>query len=276
MSEPGLDSPEKESEVGHYLRTLLESEVEGLLRQDSRGLVGEFRQQKLEREAAKNWDKFYKRNETRFFKDRHWTTREFQELIGDGETTRTLIEVGCGVGNFLYPLLEENLNLFVYACDFSPRAIRLVKSHPKYDESKVKAFECDITKEELRSITGNEVDIISLIFVLSALHPEKFKEVVSNLYRCLKPGGMVLVRDYGLYDMAMLRFGPGNKLGERFYVRQDGTRSYYFTEEELRQLFEGSGFVVSSNHYVSRQTVNKKEGINARRIFIQAKFMKPS
>lgn len=34
----------------------------------------------------------------------------------------------------------------------------------------------------------------------------------------------MLVRDYGLYDMAMLRFGPGSKLGERLYVRQDGTR----------------------------------------------------
>lgn len=68
------------------------------------------------------------------------------------------------------------------------------------------------------------VDIISVIFVLSAIHPQNFGTVISNLYRCLRPGGMVLVRDYGVYDMAMLRFGPGSKLGERFYVRQDGTR----------------------------------------------------
>ena len=40
----------------------------------------------------------------------------------------------------------------------------------------------------------------------------------------------MLVRDYGLYDHAMLRFAPGHKISENFYVRQDGTRAYYFSE----------------------------------------------
>ncbi|KAK8747991.1 hypothetical protein OTU49_016260 [Cherax quadricarinatus] len=276
MSELGRNSKDQKScAVGHYLRTLDDSEVECLLRQDSRGLIGEFQREKLEKEAAKNWDKFYKRNETRFFKDRHWTTKEFKELIGDGETTRTLLEVGCGVGNFLYPLLEEGLNLFIYACDFSPRAVQFVKSHRHYDKSKIEVFQCDITKEDLSSKLSSEVDIISAIFVLSAIHPEKLKDVVCNLYHCLRPGGMVLVRDYGLYDMAMFRFGPGSKLGERFYVRQDGTRAYYFMEKEMRVLFEEAGFAVSSIGYVSRQTINKKEGINVQRIFVQAKLIKP-
>lgn len=43
-------------------------------------LVSDFKLIKLEEEAQKNWDLFYKRNATNFFKDRHWTTREFQEL----------------------------------------------------------------------------------------------------------------------------------------------------------------------------------------------------
>lgn len=40
---------------------------------------------------------------------------------------------------------------------------------------------------------------------------------------------MVLFRDYGLHDHAMLRFSKGHKIEENFYVRQDGTRAFYFT-----------------------------------------------
>ena len=46
----------------------------------------------------------------------------------------------------------------------------------------------------------------------------------------MKPGGVLLFRDYGLYDHAMLRFGRGHKIADNFYMRQDGTRAYYFSE----------------------------------------------
>ncbi len=32
----------------------------------------------------------------------------------------------------------------------------------------------------------------------------------------------------------MLRFKPGHKLSEHFYVRQDGTRAYYFSQGNPR------------------------------------------
>ena len=45
--------------------------------------VPEFKRNKLEKDAQKNWDLFYKRNTTKFFKDRHWTSREFTDLCGE-------------------------------------------------------------------------------------------------------------------------------------------------------------------------------------------------
>lgn len=54
-------------------------------------LVSDFKQIKLEKEAQKNWDLFYKRNTTNFFKDRHWTTREFEELKACREVSRWMI-----------------------------------------------------------------------------------------------------------------------------------------------------------------------------------------
>ncbi|MEE6466222.1 hypothetical protein FKM82_006879 [Ascaphus truei] len=219
----------------HKVRALTPEEADKL--QNDRDLVSEFKQLKLEREAQRNWDLFYKRNSTNFFKDRHWTTREFEELKACREfenQSLTILEAGCGVGNCLFPLLEEDPGFFLYACDFSPRAVDFVKQNPSYNPNTCKAFQCDLTKDDLtENIPADSVDVAMLIFVLSAIHPDKMHLAIQNIYKVLKPGGCVLFRDYGLYDHAMLRFKSGSKLGEHFYVRQDGTRSYFFTEGEL-------------------------------------------
>ncbi|XP_046992629.1 tRNA N(3)-methylcytidine methyltransferase METTL6 [Schistocerca americana] len=272
----GMDAHVEERDERSVERTLTADERSKLENQNSR-LVPQFLATKLELEAKKNWDLFYKRNDTRFFKDRHWTVREFSELseCSASEKSKVLLEVGCGVGNFVYPLIEEKLNLFIYACDFSPRAIEYVKSHSLYDETKIKAFQVDITTDEIfHYLQCGSVDIVTLVFVLSAIHPHKFLQTLRTLFKLLKPGGIMLFRDYGLYDMAQLRFKPGNKIAENFYMRQDGTRSYYFSVEEVHQLVKDAGFQVTTNSYIHRRTVNKKEEIDVPRIFIQGKFRK--
>ncbi|XP_065154648.1 tRNA N(3)-methylcytidine methyltransferase METTL6 [Paramisgurnus dabryanus] len=278
-----LDSAESSSGFPHQStnlgeRMLTVEEMEKL--KNDRVLVSDFKQQKLETDAQKNWDLFYKRNTTNFFKDRHWTTREFDELRKSRETKGqklVLLEAGCGVGNCIFPLLEEDLSIFIYACDFSPRAVEFVKQNPLYCTDRCLAFQCDLTKDDLQTnIQAETVDVATLIFVLSAIHPDKMQQSLENIFKVLKPGGIVLFRDYGLYDHAMLRFKSGNKLGDNFYVRQDGTRSFFFSREYLDSLFQRAGFEVVVNEYVLRETVNKKEGLCVPRVFLQSKFCKPA
>lgn len=135
-----------EGTASDELRVLTEEDKAKLAYQNET-IASDFKKLKLETDAKKNWDLFYKRNETRFFRDRHWTIREFEQLVDMDGQPKTLFEVGCGVGNFLFPLLEENKNLFIYACDFSPRAVELVKNHSQYNESRMKVFVSDITKD---------------------------------------------------------------------------------------------------------------------------------
>lgn len=59
-------------------RIITEQELEKLKKDK---LLSDFQRNKLEVEAKRNWDLFYKRNQTNFFKDRHWITREFPELL---------------------------------------------------------------------------------------------------------------------------------------------------------------------------------------------------
>lgn len=180
------------------------------------------------------------------------------------------------MGNLIFPLVSDGHKFFIYACDFSERAIELVKENALYDEAKMKAFTCDITSDTIiDEIKPQSLDIITMIFVLSAIHPEKFQQVAETMYKLLKPGGVLLFRDYGQHDMAQLRFKPGNKIADNFYVRQDGTRSYFFSLNEIKAMMETAGFETLQNNFIERRTINKKENINVQRWFLQGKYRKP-
>ncbi|KAI5476486.1 methyltransferase, partial [Pseudohyphozyma bogoriensis] len=274
--------------------------------------ASEFDRNRHKKLAAKNWDAFYKSHTQQtsnlngqFFKDRHWTSREFEalgrlpgiarvELPGsEEEDTKgkgkeklvdpVVLEVGCGTGAFVYPLLEESPTTRFHAFDFSQRAVEQVKAHAQYNPAKVHAFVHDLTAEsptlaeQLASAapefwvlpsdpasppqpsTSHLPDIISCIFVLSALPPKAQAGAVRSLISVLKPGGTLILRDYALHDQAQLRFhalpsqnyasvpsllsapvAPGEEedeeKGKAWYRRGDSTMCYFFTAGEIEKL----------------------------------------
>ncbi|KAG8447025.1 hypothetical protein GDO86_014465 [Hymenochirus boettgeri] len=249
------------------------------------------KQEEYENKASSFWNGFYTVHENRFFKDRHWLFTEFPELSshsnghpcadsGNGDAmkgngcpkqnegeeegdpypgasaTYRIMEVGCGVGNTVFPILQNNIDpgLFVYCCDFSSTAVDLVKSNEHYDPSRCFAFVHDVSNEHCPfPVPEHSLDVIVLIFVLSAICPEKMQSVISRLGRLLKPGGCILLRDYGRYDMAQLRF----------------------KKDDLDTLLTSTGLQKVQNTVDRRLQVNRGKQLTMYRVWIQCKYIKP-
>ncbi|KAF2077533.1 hypothetical protein CYY_001151 [Polysphondylium violaceum] len=279
----------------------------GYIDKESQKLVSPQLIERYEKEADRFWDKFYKKNNNNFFKDRHWLTREFPEVLqhadykktGDEEVDAkhrlTMFEVGCGVGNTTLPLLELNSNLYFHSFDFSQHAVKLLAQAVEENEgyrgrcvsfvfNAIDGYDSMPVKAE-----PNSMDLVIIIFVLSAMDPKTIPSCVDMCHKVLKPGGKVLIRDYAIDDMAQNRFdstnineidqqviasGSKNKLGDNFHVRFDGTRAYYFSLEILESLFKEKGFKTEQNIYVERKVFNRKHNNLMERKFIQSKFIK--
>ncbi|KAJ2808498.1 hypothetical protein H4R20_000862 [Coemansia guatemalensis] len=188
-----------------------------------------------------------------------------------------IMEVGCGAGNAVFPLLEDinDPRLFVYACDYSSIAVDVVKASKAYDQHRCAAFVWDLASAELPpNVAPESIDIMLMVFVFSALHPNQWKQAVANAHRLLKPGGVLLFRDYGRNDLAQLRFKRSRLLEDNLYIRGDGTRVYFFTNEELAEIF-GSLFEIEQNAIDRRLIINRKRELKMYRVWLQAKFRKP-
>lgn len=139
--------------------------------------------QKYEEEADKYWDSFYSIHSNKFFKDRHWLFTEFPELAPAAESPRKcgrkIFEIGCGVGNTIIPILKysQEEDLMVYGGDFSAKAIEILKEDPHFDGRRSEVFVLDATAE-IWDVPFEEasIDIVVLIFVMSAINPSRYLE----------------------------------------------------------------------------------------------------
>lgn len=251
------------------------------VKENSAEFVPEHVKDEFQRQAAEHWNGFYEQHQNRFFKDRHWLFTEFPELKGPppGSGNKfSMLEVGCGAGNTVFPILQVNVNpnLFVYCCDFAESAVKLVQEHSLYDPQRCLAFQCDITSVSPLPIEDGTLDLVVLIFVLSAIEPDQYPFVIERLCKLLRPGGKMLFRDYGKFDMAQLRFKKGQCLADNFYVRGDGTRVYFFTEDEVDELLSGAGLKQEQLYVDRRLQINRGKQLKMYRVWIQAKYSKPN
>ena len=122
--------------------------------------------------ATDRWDVHYAAN-PRNYKDRRYLHNEFPQLLeprrGGGELL--VLEIGCGAGNSLLPLLHTNPTARGFACDLAPSSVELVRERLLREglAHRASAFVWDVAlPPPPGALPAEGFDVILAVFTLSA------------------------------------------------------------------------------------------------------------
>lgn len=228
-------------------------------------------------EEERLWDDFFSNHLSgQMYKPRRYVYEEFgkyfQTACKDNiEDFIDIIEVGCGHGSTIFPLLKEAPNARFVGTDFSSKALEIFRSNALFDETRVELFQWDVCKEPTSSFR-QRFDVVLAIFVLSALRSSEHEVAFQHLNSILKMGGIFCFRDYARYDMTMYRHQ--SRIGENLFRRGDGTLAYYFDFEEIRDLCHRCGFEILENYYATVKNINRRKKIELNRVFLHVVMRK--
>ena len=148
------DEGEENEQIRYYEWTdEMKTESDAIIEGEAPSKLTDMTYRRLDIDAKKNWDIFYKNNTTNFYKDRHYIAKEFSELAealqiqkdvrekGEEVKEVVLLDLGCGVGNAFWPLVDNygTPPLRVQCCDFSRRAVAFVQENLKFVEEQMEA-----------------------------------------------------------------------------------------------------------------------------------------
>lgn len=208
---------------------------------------------------------------SRFFKPREYLVVEFAEYLSGSST---VLEVGCGHGCSMFPLLESLPSISTYiATDFCSEALKILSEDNHFDSSRVHVHQWDVTSPASSDILILSPSIVLCVFALSAVHPKQHISSLMNMANVLSMGGYLLFRDYGIADATMYRHSICH---EPFLLeRSDGTLAYYFSLEYVRSVIAAARqFRVVELSYATVITANRRRSIEMRRVFVHGVFQR--
>jgi hypothetical protein len=168
----------------------------------------------------------------------------------------------------MFPLLEKLTDVRTYiATDYAPTALDILQKDRRYDSFRTACYVWDFTKAPNFNLS-EKANAVLCIFALSAIDDKYHAEAICNLKSQLVNGGVILFRDYGLYDMTMFRHSE--RCGEYLFRRPDGTLAYYFSLQYLRELAESAGLQVMELDYATVEVRNRKTTAVMKRVFVHA------
>lgn len=107
------------------------------------------------------------------------------------QTPRPILDVGCGVGLLAFYLRERGYDQAVIGVDRDVRKIVRAREMAALGDYKSVEFRAEDMREKVSPFSGH----IALFDVLHYLSSHDQHQLLSQLAKCVAPGGMLMIRD---------------------------------------------------------------------------------
>jgi ubiquinone/menaquinone biosynthesis C-methylase UbiE len=153
---------------------------------------------------------------------------------------KKVLDLGCGTGRHLIHLIEEGFD--VVGVDNSPKAIELVSK--TLEDTGIRNVELKVADYTKIPWPDESFDAVLCINVIQHGQYSDIQKGVSEIRRILRSGGILLLVTLSTKDV---EYGKGKKIEENTFITEllpdSGVLHHFFSEEELKGLFNGLEFI---------------------------------
>lgn len=180
---------------------------------------------------AKGWEPVYKEKGD-LYKDVIPKIKKYAILFKK-KNVKKILDLGCGTGRNTIYLAQKRF--LVYALDASKTGIAITKKKAK--KLGLKNIKYKIADMRKTSYPNNYFDAIICIFVLSHGRRKDNQNAVNEIYRILKPKGLLVTEFMSAKDKTC---GKGKRIEKNTYLggMEDDPHMmhHYFTKEEIENI----------------------------------------
>lgn len=166
-------------------------------------------------------------------------------LLLNFEKYKTVLDAGCGFGQWTMALSELNDNVCAIDADFS----RMMITKKVSEERKRKNIIFNLGSSEKLPFIDNSFDAI---FSYSVLYSTDFKKTIKEFYRILKPKGIIYIvtNEFGWYL-------------KRIITNYNSTPDYNSRKEALKTIFSSIKFSLTNKHQIGTDIITTMRNVNS-------------
>ncbi len=174
---------------------------------------------------------------------RRYAPSDLEELVRYVKKDDLVLDAGCGSG-YLYPLLNKADYIGV---DFSEKLIEIART--RYPEG---CFQrADLLGLDFRDNYFDEIFSIGVLHQIPS--KEKRRQFLREMHRVLKPGGILTIRVWNLWEKkkrlilkyALLKMIRKTKLDFKdLFLLKNNMYYHAFSKRELKKIVEREGFLI--------------------------------